>query len=364
DRRRPFVIGGTVAALPFLVVFGWAPGLALVMLGYAGMQIALNVAQAAFQAFIPDLVPREERGVVSGAKNLLSVVGAAVGLLGARGLLALGFGTGAVLAFLAAALLTTAVLTWVWVPVPPRPSKPRQPLLKALDPRRLWSSSVETFRRHRTFRYAVIAQFLFMLGTYPAQRFLLFLLEDRFGDENAVQRASVGLVAAIVCAAIAAGFAGAISDHTGRLPVLYATVVCGVAGMVGIGVAPTPLLVGAFGVILAIGVGAFQAVNWALLSDDMPEGEGARAFGLANIATAGAGALAGLFGPMVDVVDLVLPDGAYGLTFGLAALFVLASVLPLRRVDEMGGTEDRRNVTGTSSKPTRDGRRRRAAESA
>src|SRR5215217_7674457 len=111
DRRRPFVIGGTVAALPFLVVFGWAPGLALLMLGYAGMQIALNVAQAAFQAFIPDLVPREERGVVSGAKNLLSVVGAAVGLLGARGLLALGVGTVGVLAYLAAVLVATAVLT-------------------------------------------------------------------------------------------------------------------------------------------------------------------------------------------------------------------------------------------------------------
>ncbi|MEA2511326.1 MAG: hypothetical protein QOJ59_813 [Thermomicrobiales bacterium] len=364
DRRRPFIIAGTVVALPFLAIFGWAPGFGLLLLGYVGLQIAVNVAQAAFQAFIPDLVPKEERGVASGAKNLLSVVGAAVGLLGARGLLALGVGYGGVLAFLGAVLVVTAILTWLRVPVAPRRSKQPEGLAAALNPKRLWSSSVATFRRHRTFRHAVVAQFLFMLGTYPAQRFLLFLLKDRFGAEDAVQRASVGLVVAIVCAAIAAGVAGALSDRLGRLPVLFATVALGVVGMVGIGVAPTPLLVGAAGICLAVGVGAFQAVNWALLSDDVPEGEGARAFGLANVATAGAGALAGLFGPLVDLTDAVLPGGTYQLTFGLAALIVVASVLPLRRIDAEGERGDHRpgeTTAGTSSGP---GRPRQTARSA
>jgi DHA1 family tetracycline resistance protein-like MFS transporter len=192
----------------------------------------------------------------------------------------------------------------------------------------------------------------------------LFLLKDRFGAEDAVQRASVGLVVAIVCAAIAAGVAGALSDRLGRLPVLFATVALGVVGMVGIGVAPTPLLVGAAGICLAVGVGAFQAVNWALLSDDVPEGEGARAFGLANVATAGAGALAGLFGPLVDLTDAVLPGGTYQLTFGLAALIVVASVLPLRRIDAEGERGDHRpgeTTAGTSSGP---GRPRQTARSA
>jgi hypothetical protein len=69
-----------------------------------------------------------------------------------------------------------------------------------------------------------------------------------------------------------------------------------------------------------------------LLSDDVGEGEGARAFGLANIATAGAGALTGLFGPLVDFLDRVLPGGAYGVTFSLAAVFVSASVFPLLQI--------------------------------
>ena len=50
-------------------------------------------------------------------------------------------------------------------------------------------------------------------------------------------------------------------------------------------------------------VGAFQAVNWALLSDDVPRARRATAFGLANVATAGAGALSGVFGILVDVLN-------------------------------------------------------------
>jgi MFS family permease len=332
DRRRPFIVIGTVASVPCLALFAFAPGFWTLLLGYVGMQVALNVAQAAFQAFIPDLVDQSDRGIVSGAKNVLSVAGAAIGLLGAQGLQSLGAGPGPVIIYLASILVVTTWLTMRWVPPSPPSSTQRMTAIEALNPRQLWSSSIKTFREHRVFAGAVTAQFLFMFGTYPAQRFLLFLLKDRFGEEHANQRASIGLVAAIICAAIAAVIAGAISDRVGRIPVLIVTVILGVVGMIGVGVGPTPLWVGVAGAILAAGVGAFQAVNWALLSDDVGEGEGARAFGLANIATAGAGALTGLFGPLVDFLDRVLPGGAYGVTFSLAAVFVSASLFPLLQI--------------------------------
>jgi len=205
---------------------------------------------------------------------------------------------------------------------------------ESLNPRQLWTSSQRTFREHRVFTLAVVAQFFFMFGTYPAQRFLLFLLKDRFGADRAMQRASIGLVAALVFAAIAAAIAGVISDRLGRIPVILGSVVLGIIGMIGVGFGPTPLWVGAAGAILATGVGAFQAVNWALLSDDVEEGQGARAFGLANIATAGAGALSGLFGPLVDLLDRVVPGGVYGVTFSLAAFFVAMSLWPLLQISK------------------------------
>ena len=333
DRRRPFIAGGTVLAVLALVLFGWAPVFLWLLLGFVVLQVAANIGQAAFQAFIPDLVEEPQRGLASGVKNALTVAGAAIGLLGVRLVQLAGYGTGAALAFLAVLLLTTAILTVVWVPrVPPDPDYDGG-LGAALSPRAVWASFTTIMHEHPVFRLAVVAQFLVLLGTNPAQRFLLYFLRDRFG-RGAEERASLGLVVAIVLAALAAVAAGKVSDHLGRRPVLIVSVVLVGVGTVGIGIAPTLPLVSVAGALIAVGLGAFQAVNWALLNDDIPEGEAAAAFGLANVATAGAGAVAGLFGPLVDGLDAVLSAGTYGITFSLAGLVALAALLPLRRVHD------------------------------
>jgi MFS family permease len=333
DRRRPFIVAGTVIAIPSLLIFGWAPVFGVLLLSYIVLQVATNVAQAAFQALIPDLVGERDKGIASGAKNLLSVVGAAVGLLGVRLLQALDLGITIQLIYLAAILAITAGLSMRWVPeIPPLPEDQRTGgMASALNPAILWAAFQKTFREHATFRWAVIAQFLFLFGTYPAQRFLLFFLRDRFGG-GAEERASIGLAIAIVIAALAAVGAGAVSDRIGRRPVLYGCLVAAGIGLVGVGFAPTLWLVALPGALLAGAVGAFQAVNWALLSDHVPENQAATAFGLANIATAGAGALSGVFGVLVDVLNNFLAAGTWRVTFSLAALIAISAVIPLHRI--------------------------------
>jgi MFS family permease len=116
--------------------------------------------------------------------------------------------------------------------------------------------------------------------------------------------------------------------------VLVGCVILAAAGMAGLAVSPTLLPIAISGGMVAMGVGAFQAVNWALLSDDMPAGHAARAYGVANVATAGSSALAGLFGPLVDLLNSVLTGSAYTITFSLAALIILVSLIPLYRTDE------------------------------
>src|SRR5215218_5271165 len=53
DRRRPFILLGTALIVPGLAVFGWAPAFAVLVIAYVLMQLAGNLAQAAFQALIP-----------------------------------------------------------------------------------------------------------------------------------------------------------------------------------------------------------------------------------------------------------------------------------------------------------------------
>jgi MFS family permease len=332
DRRRPFLIIGTVLIGAGLALFGGASGFFVLLAGYVLLQIAANIAQAAFQAFIPDFVERDERGLASGVKNLLSVIGAAVGLLGVRGLDAIDAGLAWELAYLGAVIVLTCVLTLFWVPrSPPQSGKSPEELRDELNPRTIWRAFEATIREHQVFRLGIAAQFLFLLGTYPAQRYLLLFLRDRFG-EDAEDQASIGLALAMVVAIVAAVGAGALSDRIGRKRILIASVIVGALGMALMGFAPTIAIAAVAGAMIGAGVGAFQAVNWALINDDLPEGEDANALGVANVATAGAGAVAGLFGPVVDGMEAILPHATYHVTFGLAALVALLSLIPLGRV--------------------------------
>lgn len=338
DRRRPFILVGIVVVVPGLVLFGGATGVAVLLAGYLLMQLATNISQAAFQAFIPDLVEDEQRGIASGAQNLLRILGAALGLLGAQGLVALGAPDAWVVAYIGGAYIITGLLTLRWVPrIPPNDEGTWQKSLRfALDVRKIRSEITSILREHRTFRLGVLAQFLFILGTYPVQRFLVFFLRERYGGD-AIMWAAIGGAAAIVLAAVAAVVAGAISDAVGRSRLLVGGVVIGSAGMVLIGFSTTLLIAAIAGGVIAVGYGAFLAVNWALLNDDLPEGRPAAALGIANIATAGAGAVAGLFGPLVDVMGAVFPQAVYEVLFGLGGLVAVLALLPIRRISRTSG---------------------------
>jgi hypothetical protein len=115
-------------------------------------------------------------------KNAVSVLDSAIGLLGARALLDLPHGLAATLAYEGLILIEVAALTYLWVPpVPHLPNQQRiQSLWDAIDPRAVWQDSTRIFTTQRAFRKAVFGQFLLLLGAYPAQRFLLYFLKDRF----------------------------------------------------------------------------------------------------------------------------------------------------------------------------------------
>jgi MFS family permease len=338
DTRRPFILTGLALLAPGIVVFGLGSHFVFVLAGFVLMQFATNIAQAAFQALIPDLVETDQRGAASGIKNMLSVTGAAVGLLGGQAIKSVTGSTWLVLLYLGVLIGTTGLLTVHWTPKSSSRSIERPSSIRAaLDVREMLGEFRQTLTDHRLFRLAVFTQFFFLLGCYPAQRFLLLFLRDRFG-EGVERRASVGVVFAILLAVIAALLAGAVSDKTGRKPVLMFSVIIGSIGLILIGFSPSLSFAALAGGLIAIGLGAFQAANWALINDDLPEGQSASTLGVANIATAGAGTLAGLFGPLADLIDALVPQATYHVLFGLAGIVASLSLIPLSRVP---GSRDR-----------------------
>jgi MFS family permease len=225
---------------------------------------------------------------------------------------------------LAGVLAFGAFLAWRTVPpTPERFPRPRRNLNIANIFRPLWSGP-------RRFRVAVLMRFLFLLGVYPVQRFLLLYLEDRYEIEDPIARASLFILLAVVVAAIAGFAAGFLVERLGASGVLRGSILVGAAGVAGMAVAPSPVVAGVAGLVLAVGAGAFQAANWGELARELKDEEAARYFGLANVATAGASALAGALGPVVDIASRVVPGATYQVLFGLCALLALSALIPAR----------------------------------
>jgi MFS family permease len=92
-RRRPYIAGGTLFNLLFLLIVGASPlftdsplnsffgpvfgvgaAYAILLVGIVLLQVSSNFAQGALQALIPDLVPENQRGRASGVKAVMELV--------------------------------------------------------------------------------------------------------------------------------------------------------------------------------------------------------------------------------------------------------------------------------------------------
>ena len=82
-RRRPYILGGTLADMVFLLALALAPRYWFLVLAYFGLQVSSNIAHGPYQGLIPDLVPAEQRGSASGVKQLAEILGIIVTSLAA-----------------------------------------------------------------------------------------------------------------------------------------------------------------------------------------------------------------------------------------------------------------------------------------
>src|SRR5260370_3514123 len=85
--RRPWLIAGVISGTLGLLVIAFAPNIPLVLVGWCLAQAGFNALLAVVVAILPDQVPEEQRGLVSGVLGMcLSLAIVAVAILGpARG---------------------------------------------------------------------------------------------------------------------------------------------------------------------------------------------------------------------------------------------------------------------------------------
>lgn len=337
DQLRPFIgrkgaIGiGLVMVLASLALLGSSAALAGLIAGYLAVQVFTSLAQAAQQGFIPDLIPVRQRGIASGLKNLMDIGGAMLGFLLLGQLLGTGM-TPPALGAVATFLVVTYVLTLILV------REPRKPLPKNIEafhqpgPWMITNPYAIDVARQRHFLWLVLARFLFLLGTFAIGRFLLYFVVDRLGMDapEAAEEAGfllAGLALITVISALPAGWA---ADRFGRMPLMVFGAITSAAGALLLIRAQTSGDILIFGALMSLGSAAFSVSNWAMTTDVIPHGEGGRYMGLANFGTAGAAAVAGLFGPLIDWGNAISAGTGYTALFVAAAVAFLSSALALR----------------------------------
>ena len=285
-RRKPYIIVGTAFDLVFLAVAAWAfsvPSYPAFLVAVLLLQFSSNIAQGPFQGYLPDLVPSPQVGVASGLMGLASLAGnlggAGVAVLFVR---LLHWDAGV---FITVGLVevTTMLVTAIWVPDSPGPPTD---LTLPQRARAAWGTDL---LRERSYVWLLASRlFILMGGSTLANMGVLFLVNALgFPAEDAEARILPVMIALGVSAAIATLPAGMLSTRVGRKPVIYAGVALGVAGALGIAAAGEYWMVVLFVVPVGICLGAFQSVDWALMTDIIPKAESGRYMGISNVVTAG-----------------------------------------------------------------------------
>ena len=92
-RRLPWLVGGALGGAVSLAVLSVAPNVAVMVLGWCGVQAALNAMLAAVTAMIPDQVPSSRRGRIGGIVAVAQTIGvvAGTGIAAATGSIAAGY---------------------------------------------------------------------------------------------------------------------------------------------------------------------------------------------------------------------------------------------------------------------------------
>jgi Na+/melibiose symporter-like transporter len=332
-RRRPFILGGTLAAMLLLAGIGWGGSFLAIFVIYCLLQIASNTTQGPYQAFIPDLVPLGKRGLASGVKGFLEIAGG-VALLYPVAIFmdhysaSKGLWLWLALAMLGAVLLAAMVVTILTVKERPGWVGARFPLLPSI-----YQSFRINIRAHRDFIWFILSRLFIMMAFTTLQTFAMYFLMDVVGVSNPATATARFSIVAIVGMLVVAYPAGRLSDRIGRRPIAFTAGLLGALAILLIFLSGQNFtLIMLCGGLVGIAFGAFMSSNWALATDLVPKGEEARYLGLTNLATAGGAALARLIGPLIDFGNGLSSNLGYSFMFLACFVYLIVGSLLLLKI--------------------------------
>lgn len=324
-RRAPWVAAGGIAGAALICFLPASPSIAVVVVVWSALQVAVGVAQGPLTATVADRVPEDRIGGVSAITGLASYFGAIVGSIVAGVLFGI-IGLGAYYPIAIVLLLTT--LGFVLFA---RDNSSREMITKKLR----FGAVVKSYGmalRDRDYRWAWISKVVLYLGYGISSVFSLYMLQSyitpALSIEAAAATAPLLQFAALPGTLIAMYVSGRWSDKVGRRKpfVIAASLIMAGSFLIPFFWATLPALF--IQVILTgVGYGVFVVVDQALFIDVLPDRDAAgRDLGLSALGQN----LGNALGPIIAGAVVAIAAGAYGpvwpVGFALVALSAVAIV--------------------------------------
>lgn len=275
-------------------------------------------ATAAYQALLPDLVPRGSWGAVSGIRGAATLIGTVIGL-------AIAAMVNPNLTLLATAILVAFGTASVYA-IRANPSLPRQEEERA------------RVRDWHDFVIAFVARLFIGFGLSLLMTFALYFFRDVLHVGN--PKADTGLVAgaSLVGAIVSSIVIGQLSDRLVRKWVVALSGVPMALAACGFALVPNMHAIYGFALLFGIGYGGVFSTAWALAIDTIPQlRDVARDLGIWGLASNIPGVIAPIIGGWVlatfgsTVFSYQLLFFGSGLAFAAGSAVVLAIRGPRRR---------------------------------
>lgn len=306
-QRRTLVIAGAAidgAALLLMIRADSVVALgAALMLAIAG----LNVAIAAYQAMIPEIVPRPDWGAASGIRGAATLVGTVVGFAVA------GVGdAGKTLAFTAIVVVVGA-FTLFGVP------------------EGRWEEPERAHVRDwHDFAIVFVSRFFIVFGLTLLMTFVLYFFSDilRLGNPSGGTALVGGF--ALLGAIASSIWLGKLSDSVSRKAIVAVAGAPMALAALGFAFFPDERFILAFAVLFGLGYGGVVSTGWALAMDSMPQlRDIARDLGIWGIAQNLPVVVAPVFGAWLlaayggGLLAYQMLFAAAGISFAVGSLIVL-----------------------------------------
>ena len=326
--RRPWLLAGVISGTIGLLIIALAPNIPLVLVGWCLTQTGFNALLAVIVAILPDQVPEQQRGLVSGVLGMCQSIAIVAGAFLAQLL------TGSVFwMFMAPAVVSLVTVLILVLVLHDRTLARDQQLLPYGIGEFLRSFWVNP-RHHPDFGWNWLGRFLFIMGYAFVLTYQVFYLLDHL-HVNPTEVAQLVFISTLVQTIFLVVFSylgGWLSDRAHRRKIFV--IVAALIYMVSLFIIAIASSFNIFLVAIAIagiGIGTYFAVDLALASSVLPDGgkEAAKDLGVLNIANA----LPQSIAPAIAPIFLAIGGGGnYTALFIAAGVFVFFGALSIQPI--------------------------------